>query len=514
MEEWANRDVSLELKQGEILCIAGENGAGKSTLMKILCGHIQPTEGEILVDGRPVRIGSQPDAGRLGIGMVHQHFMLFPEYTVAQNVVMGIEPRRGKVFYDFTEANIRVARVIQEHGFSLDVHAPAGSLTVGQMQQVEILKLLYRDCRIVVLDEPTSVLTDQEIGSLFATFKKLAGAGKSLIFITHKPGEIKRVSHRVAVMRRGKLLGVWDTAAVDEYEISRIMMGGDGAEGLSAGTAGGGDEKPAGAGEGAGDPVLVFEDVTVLRRGQSRPVLDRISFSLRPGEILGFAGVGGNGLGTLEAVLGGFLPVTGGRILHAGKDITRLKTRALRRRGLAYVPGDRLAVGSAPDASLTENLIVNRRRSLSPRGIFRAPAVAAFAGDLIRRYRVAGKPGQPLRSLSGGNIQKLILAREIEQYQDYIVFSEPTWGLDLSSGRAVYEQIALLRSRGAGIIIISTNLDELLLNADRIIVFYRGAAAAELPNPAERRGDTYRAAMKEEIGAYMLGLKRREANHA
>jgi simple sugar transport system ATP-binding protein len=254
--------------------------------------------------------------------------------------------------------------------------------------------------------------------------------------------------------------------------------------------------------------VLAFENVTVLRRGQRRPVLDRISFSVHAGEIVGFAGVGGNGLGTLEAVLGGFLPVTEGRILHHGKDITRAKTRALRQGGLAYVPGDRLSVGSAPDAVLTENLIINARQRFSPGGIFKRREVFAFAEDLITRYRIAGERGGLLRSLSGGNIQKLILAREIEQFRDYIIFSEPTWGLDISSSRYVYEQIALLRGRGAAIIIISSNLDELLQNADSIIVFYRGSAAANLPNPAEQREDAaYRAAMKEKVGAYMLGVE-------
>jgi simple sugar transport system ATP-binding protein len=412
------------------------------------------------------------------------------------------------------------------------------------MQQVEILKLLYRDCGIVILDEPTAVLTDREINSLFGTFKKLARAGKSLILITHKLGEIKQISDRVAVMRRGRLLGVWNTETVDEYDVSRIMIGGEsvtstdgnyansdstGNNFIGSNFIGGNyansdstgsnfigsnyvDDNPAPSAKsfdetGRAAPVLAFENVTVLRRGQSRPVLDRINFKVRAGEILGFAGVGGNGLGTLEAVLGGFLPVTEGRILHHGEDISRSTIRARRRRGLAYVPGDRLSVGSAPDADLSENLIINRRQRLSPGGVFRRGEVKAFTRNLIEKYRIAGKPEMPLRSLSGGNIQKLILAREIEQYKDYIIFSEPTWGLDISSSAYVYEQIDLLRERGAAIIIISSNLDELLMCADSIIVFYRGSAAARLPNAKEGREDrSRRAAMKEEIGMYMLGL--------
>ncbi|GHU97384.1 heme ABC transporter ATP-binding protein [Spirochaetia bacterium] len=506
---WANRNVSLDLRRGEILCLAGENGAGKTTLMQILYGLTHPTEGEILVNGKSVKINSPLDANRLGIGMVHQHFMLFPEYTVAQNVVMGAEPRKWGICYDTKTANTQVAKLIEGRHFSVEADTPVKALAVGQMQQVEILKMLYRDVDIFILDEPTAVLTDQEITSLFRTFKTLADSGKSLILITHKLNEIKGISNRVAIMRKGELVGIHDTKDIDEFEISRLMVGK--AVELRIDRR---HESPA-----EKRPVITFDDVIVLRHKQKRPVLNHISFTAHAGEILGFAGVGGNGLGTLEAILGGFLHPTYGRILHHDTDISRLKTQDLRRRGLAYVPGDRLSVGSAADAKVSENMIINRLKQFSRHAFLDRRSIDTFTAQLIKQYDITGNPEEHIRTLSGGNIQKMILAREIDQYQDYIVFSEPTRGLDISASRYIYEQIALLRDRGAAVLLISSNLDEILANADRIFVFYRGTIAAEIPNPAaaetgpgaENDGT---ARLKEEIGAHMLGLKHRDTAEA
>jgi simple sugar transport system ATP-binding protein len=505
---WANRGVNLELRRGEILSLAGENGAGKSTLMKILYGLVQATEGEILVNGRIEKIHSPLDANRLGIGMVHQHFMLFPEFTVAQNVVMGIEPRKAFLFYDFAKAEEKVNAVIKAHRFSVEAGAPAASLAVGQMQQVEILKLLYRNADIFILDEPTAVLAGEEIASIFNTFRVLAEAGKSLILITHKPGEIKQISDRTVILRKGEVTAVLRTGDVDERELSRLLMGEHARGTLSVMPRKEAPRNERRETEKVPVPVLGFEGVTVLRHGQKRPALDNVSFTVYSGEVLGFAGVGGNGLGTLEAVLGGFLPVTRGRILHRGKDITALKTRSLRALGLAYVPGDRLSVGTAPAASVAENMMINRRREFFPKGFLDGRALGRFTGELIERYGIDGKAGDPIRSLSGGNIQKLILAREIDQYRDYIVFSEPTWGLDVSAARYVYEQIESLRGRGAAVILISSNLDEILFNADRIVVFCRGAVAAEIANPLTgKEGEAESGSrLKGEIGSFMLGL--------
>ncbi|MDR3130738.1 MAG: ABC transporter ATP-binding protein [Treponema sp.] len=498
---WANRNISLDLRGGEILCLAGENGAGKTTLMNILYGLTPPTGGEILVKGRKVNIRSPLQANRLGIGMVHQHFMLFPEFTVAQNVTMGAEPVRFGVFYDTAEAERRVRKVIERHHFSVKPETPVEELSVGEMQQVEILKMLYRNADILILDEPTAVLTDRETAALFRTLTVLAESGKSLILITHRLNEIKRISGRVAILRRGELAALRETGGIDEFEMSRLMVGTE--VNLRA-------DARRRENRSAGEPVVTFENVTVERRGQKQPLLDKLSFTARSGEILAFAGVGGNGLGVLEAVLGGFLPVTAGRVLLRGEDVSRLGTRELRKRGLAYVPADRLGAGSAGEALVRENLILNRRREFfrwfrqkgGPRFFPDRKEMSRYTDGLIERFGIMGKAEQRLDSLSGGNIQKVILAREIDQHRDYIVFSEPAWGLDVAASRFVYEQIAGLRDKGAAVILISSNLDEILSLADRIIVLYRGAAAAEL----RPKGNGKNAGIKEEIGAYMTGF--------
>jgi simple sugar transport system ATP-binding protein len=492
----ANDGISLGLRRGEILCVAGENGAGKTTLMKILSGLETPDSGEIYIHGRPARIDSPLAAKRLGIGMAHQHFSLFPEYTVAENIVMGMEPRRWGIFFDGAGAEEAARKVIDAHCFSIVPNSPVFTLSVGEMQQVEICRLLYRNADIIILDEPTAALTGREIDSLFKTLKTLASAGKSLILITHKLREIKLISDRVAVLRRGRLVGIHDTAHIDEREISRMMVGDF--EKASTGKTG------KARGPGAAGPVIVFDNVTLLRRGQGRPLLDGISFAVRAGEILGFAGVGGNGLGVLEAALGGFLHPATGKILHRGKDISRLNIRRLRNRGLAYVPADRLRVGSAPGATVEENMIVNRRHEFTRLGFFDRKGIRFFTDDLIRRYGITGTDsrgaaGDAAAFLSGGNLQKLILAREIDRFMDYIVFSEPTWGLDIAAGDFVWREIIALRANGAAVIIISTNLDEILEYADRIIVMYRGRAAGDFLNTGD-------PALKEKIGACMQGL--------
>jgi len=503
----ANSNISLGIRRGEILCIAGENGAGKTTLMKILSGLETPSAGEIFINGNAVTIDSPHTAQNLGLGMVHQHFMLFPEYTVAENIVMGMEPRKWGIFFDNAKATADAARIIAAHHFSIAPDKLVRTLTVGEMQQVEICRLLYRNADIIILDEPSAVLAEQEIEALFKTLKALALDGKSLFLITHKLKEIKHISDRVAVLRQGELVGICDTKNTDEYEISRMMLGGDTVPTNIPRTNRLLTDKTANGNSAAtGEPVIAFDNVTVLRRGQKQPLLDRVSFSVRPGEIVGFAGVGGNGLGVVEAVLGGFLHPSTGKVTHNGKDISRLNIRRLRKQGLAYVPADRLRVGSALSATVDENMIIDRRQEFTRMGFFASKVINRFTAGLVDRYNIAGagkanSATAGAAALSGGNLQKLILAREIDQFRDYFVFSEPTWGLDIAASAFVWDEISGLREKGAAIILISTNLDEILALANRIIVMYRGGIVAEFVNDAPP------ASLKEKIGNCMQGLK-------
>jgi len=488
----ANNGISFSVREGEILCIAGENGAGKTTLMKILCGLETPDAGEILINGKKEEINSALEAKRFGIGMVHQHFMLFPEYTVAENIVMGIEPRKWGIFYDAQRANEEAGKIIDEHKFNIKSGEKVKDLTLGQMQQVEICRVLHRNARIIILDEPTSILTEQEANSLFKTLKALVNCGKSIILITHKLHEIKKICDRVAILRRGELIAVRDNKEIDEYEIARMMIGEDAAF-----------EKPQILKEKKardGGPVIAFENVTVRRRGQKRPLLDNVSFFAGKAEILGVAGAGGNGLGVIEAVLGGFLHPAKGRVTHMGKDISALNIRALRNQGLSYVPADRLRVGSAPDASIEENMIINRRSEFMKGMFIDKKAVKEFTQRLAESYNIEGAgTGKKCSTLSGGNLQKLILAREINWFKDYIVFSEPTWGLDIASAGFIMEEIGALKEKGAAVILVSTNLDEIIALSDRIIVMYCGAVIGEFENKKD-------ALTKEAVGNCMQGL--------
>jgi len=487
----ANDSVDFEVQRNEIHALVGENGAGKSTLMKILYGLERPDRGSIELAGRAVRIASPLEANRLGIGMVHQHFRLIPEFTIAENVVLGAEPRRQGIFLDREGALAAVRRVIGEYGFSIDPALRVGALTVGQMQLVEILKILYRRAELLILDEPTSVLTEQQIRRLFDTLRALSAIGKTVIIITHKLGEVKEISQRVTVMRAGRVVAVRDTASVDERELSRLMVG-----------------KPVSLQvrrepQERGRPVLELQGVRLLVRGQDRPLLDGVDLTVHAGEIVGVAGVSGNGLGELEDVASGLRRISGGRILHDGQDITRLDSPRLRQRGLAYVPADRLHRGSSLKSSVMENMIIASHHRFLRGGVIRRRQAEGFASELAARYSIEGDPRVPIGTLSGGNIQKVILARELASRTDFILFSEPTWGLDVASSEFIYDRILEIRRQGLAILLISSNLDEILSLADTLVVMYRGRVAACLPNSG--------GLTKELVGEYMLGLRQEVA---
>lgn len=484
----ANEEVNLAVKKGEIHALVGENGAGKSTLMKILYGMEQPDSGAIIINGSEVKIGSPIVANTHGIGMVHQHFKLVQEFTVAQNVVLGKEPKRGGFFFDNHRAMKEVAAVIEQNNFHISPDTKISDLSVGQMQQVEIIKMLYRKADILILDEPTSVLTEQEIRRLFETLKSLVAQGKTIIIITHKLAEVKGISDRITVMRKGKVVAVRDTKDVDEHEISKLMVG----ERIVFDFF----KKPGFCLE----PVLTLNNVSVVKKHQKRPLLDRVNLSASTCEIVGITGVAGNGLTELEDVISGLMPITSGEVFHNDDIITNLSAMELRDLGFSYVPTDRLHRGSSIETSIKENLIVtNHHDYLKKGGVFDRDKVSEHVTGLISEFLIDGTENVPIGNLSGGNIQKVILARELKRVKDFILFSEPTWGLDVASSDFIYKKILEVRERGVAVIIISSNIDEILALADKVMVMYRGRVVmdSEMSDQLTR----------EFIGEYMLGLK-------
>ena len=483
----ANDGVDFEVREGEIHALIGENGAGKTTLMKILYGLARPDSGRVLLKGEEVAIHSPRDADRLGIGMVHQHFRLIREFSIAENVVLGVEPRRRGVLFDRERANRQVEEAGRRYGFSIDPRLPVSRLTVGQMQVVEIIKVLYRDAKLLILDEPTSVLTEQQIRQLFATLQTLRETGKTIIVISHKLGEVKAVSQRVTVMRKGRVVAVRNTPEVSERELSRLMVGKSVIFQF--------EREPL----QKGPVVLELKEVLLSAKGRDHPLLDGVSFKVHAGEILGAAGVSGNGLAELEDVVSGLRRVTDGQILYNGRDVTRLSAARLRDRGLAYVPADRLGRGSSLLSSVMENMIISSRRDFLQGGVFRRRKVEKFADSLTRSFSIEGDPRVPIGTLSGGNIQKVILARELTANTDLLIFSEPTWGLDVASAEFVYGKILEIRRRGIAVLLISSNLDEIMALADTLVVLYRGRVVARLANEQKLS--------KELVGEYMMGLR-------
>ncbi len=483
----ANNGVDFSVERNEIHAVVGENGAGKTTLMKILYGLEQADRGEISLDGRRVAIRSPLDAARMGIGMVHQHFKLIPEFSVAENVVLGIEPTRAGLLMDLNAAAEAIRSEIEIHGFGIEPRARVSRLTVGQMQQVEIVKMLYRKADLLILDEPTSVLTEQEIRKLFHTLASLRDHGRTIIIITHKLQEVKEISDRVTVMRGGSRVAVARTADVDKEELTRLMVGRSVLFQVQR-------EKKA-----CGAPVLELRGVSLRQRGRGRPLLDGVSLTVHSCEVVGVAGVSGNGLGELEDVVAGLRKISAGSILRDGKDISGCSARELRDIGLAYVPADRLRRGSSLESSVTENLIVSHHHGFLRAGFLKGGKIQEFARRLTRTFSINGAPESPIGTLSGGNIQKVILARELAFASDLIMFCEPTWGLDVAASQFVYEKILEARAAGAGVLLISSNLDEILGVADTLVVMYKGKVVANLANRAE--------ISKELIGEYMMGLR-------
>ncbi|MEV5844569.1 ABC transporter ATP-binding protein [Streptomyces sp. NPDC051985] len=459
----ANDSVDLTVHRGEIHALMGENGAGKSTLMAVLYGMERPDAGTVRVDGRAVDFAGPSGAMAAGLGMVHQSFQLFDSLTVAENVVYAAEPRRFGLV-DRAAARRRVAELAAEHGLAVDPDARVGDLPVGLRQRVEILKLLHRGARTLILDEPTAVLTPAEADALFAVLKSLAAEGRSVILVTHKLREVLEGSDRVTVLRDGRVVARLVTAETSADEIAAAMTGR--AVELDR------IHPP-------GTPGEVVLDV----RGLATDGVRDVGLTVRAGEIVGIAGVAGNGQSELVQALAGLRPATGGTVTLGGADITHASAAERRAKGLAYVPEDRHAVGTAPAASVADNLAMGHHRtSLSVRGLLPPSAVRAHAGRLIERFGIkAASPEVPASALSGGNLQKLLIGRELAHEAPLLLVEQPTRGVDIGAVQNIHDQLIASRDAGHAILLISAELSEIRGLADRVLVMYEGRITASYP---------------------------------
>jgi ABC-type uncharacterized transport system ATPase subunit len=488
----ANRHVDFTVEEGEIHALVGENGAGKSTLMKILYGLEQPTSGEIRWRGQVVHLPNPHAAIDLGIGMVHQNFMLVPPFTVAENVVLGREPRRGR-FLDRAAAIQITERLAKEYGLAVEPGAPVESTPVGMRQRVEILKLLYRGADLLILDEPTAVLTPQETADLFDAVRRLIYQGKTVIFITHKLREVKAISDRVTVMRLGAVTGEVDTVDVSEEEIARMMVGRSVFLQI--------DRPP----QARGVPVAEVRKLNYVAPN-GRLALHDLTFNVYAGEILGVAGVEGNGQTELAEVLSGLRSATSGSIRINSEEISGANARQVREAGVAHIPEDRLTNGAALEATIADNLVVDRYRRppFTEGGLLRPGAIRQQAAALVREYDIRTESVEaPMNSLSGGNIQKVIVAREFSAEPSLLIAAQPTRGVDIGASEFVRSQLLQKRSEGLAVLLISADLAEIMSLADRIAVMYKGRIVAILSNRAELT--------EEELGLYMLGIKEQPA---
>lgn len=465
----ANNDVSIQIKKGEIYAILGENGAGKSTLMSMLFGMYEPDEGEIIIRGEKVKIESPNHATRLNIGMVHQHFKLVSNYTIAENIVMGMEPVKKNfgIFktLDQKRANEEIRALSEKFGLEVDPIKVIENINVSMQQRVEILKMLYREAEILIFDEPTAVLTPQEIEFLLEIIESLRRDGKTIILITHKLEEIKKIADRCAILRRGKLIDVLDVKETDTKTMANLMVGRE--VNFSV-------DKPA---PDFGREVLKVEHLTV-RNADKFEVVKDVSFSVRGGEIFAVAGVSGNGQVELADAVAGLLKPTDGRITLNGKDITQASIRSRNLEGISYIPEDRQNVGLVMDLSLSDNLALKNyfQPPFSKGAVIAGEEFTRYSDELIEKYDIRSGQGSEtiVRSMSGGNQQKAIIAREIELDSSLLIFVQPTRGLDIGAIEKIHRQIVEQRNRGKAVLLISLELDEVMNLADTIGVIYNG----------------------------------------
>ena len=488
----ANDNVTIQIKKGEIYALLGENGAGKSTLMSMLFGMYEPDEGEIYVRGKKEVITSPSYATELNIGMVHQHFKLVSNYTIAENIIMGVEPIKkfmGFIPYvDIKSSNEKIAALSKEYGLEVDPTKKIEDITVSTQQRVEILKMLYREAEILIFDEPTAVLTPQEIEFLLEIIKGLKAAGKTIILITHKLEEIKKVADRCAILNRGKLIDVLDVAATSTKEMANKMVGRE----VSF------EREKAQA--KYGEVVLSVKDLTV-KDANGFEVVKKASFDVRSGEIMAIAGVSGNGQVEIADAITGIMQAAGGTVTLNGKDITNWNIRKRNDEGIAYIPEDRQTYGLVLDFTLSDNLALKNyyQQPFANKGIIDHKKFDEFGDKLIDKYDIRSGQGikTMVRSMSGGNQQKAIIAREVEQNAELIIFVQPTRGLDIGAIENIHNQIIAERDKGKAILLISLELDEIMGLADTIAVIYNG----QILKVADAKSLTV-----EEVGQFMMGV--------
>jgi len=488
----ANDDITLQLRKGEIHALLGENGAGKSTLMSVLFGLYKPEKGIIKKEGKVVKINTPNDANDLGIGMVHQHFKLVHNFTVLQNIILGVETTKGG-FLEMDEPRKKVLALSEQYGLKVDPDALIEDITVGMQQRVEILKMLYRDNEVLIFDEPTAVLTPQEIEELMKIMKELTEEGKSILFITHKLNEIKAVADRCTVLRKGKYVGTVDVCSTSKEEMSEMMVGRKVHFAV---------EKKAAT---PGDATFEVKNLIVPSKRSSKKAVNNVSFNVRKGEIVCIAGIDGNGQSELVYALTGLGPVESGHILLKGSEITKMSVRDRNVLSMSHIPEDRHKDGLVLDYTLSENLILKKyfNPAFQHNGFIKFNEVNAYAERLINEFDIRSGEGTKtiVRSMSGGNQQKTIVAREVDYDPEILIAVQPTRGLDVGAIEYIHKQLIEQRDAGKAVLLISLELDEVMNVSDRILVIFEGEIVADL-KPEETT--------IQELGLYMSGSKRKE----
>ena len=492
----ANDDITLQLKRGEIHALLGENGAGKSTLMSVLFGHYTPEKGVIKKDGKEVKIANPNDATALGIGMVHQHFMLVDIFSVLDNIILGSEPSKFG-FLTKAEARKKVLALSEKYNLKVDPDAIIEDITVGMQQRVEILKMLYRDNEILIFDEPTAVLTPQEIDELMKIMKELAAEGKSILFITHKLNEIMAVADRCSILRKGKYIGTVDVKNTTKEELSSMMVGRNVKFAV--------DKTPAQPKE----EVLKVENVCVKSKLHDKDSVHNVSFNVRAGEIVCIAGIDGNGQTEFVGALTGLDDIESGKITLAGEDITNKSIRYKNTHGMSHIPEDRHKHGLVLDYTLEENMILQRyfEPAFSNGGILKKKEMRDYSDKLSKAFDVRSGQGATtiVRAMSGGNQQKAIVAREMDRDHKLLIAVQPTRGLDVGAIENIHEEIVAERDAGKAILLVSLELDEVMNLSDRILVMYEGEIVGEV-DP--------KTTTLQELGLYMSGAKRDDKKEA